>query len=138
MAVSKKVVEQTKAAAPKAEVKKTAVKAQPVKETVKKEEPIKKEAAKKAPAKEKAATPAKKAPAKKTAAKKAELKSVLNVQFEGKSYSQEDLIQIAKDVWKYDLNQKDADLKSVELYVKPEESMVYYVMNEEFTGSFYI
>lgn len=131
MAVSKKVVAEAKAVAPKAEVKKTAeVKAEPVKETVKKEEPVKKEPVKK--------EAAKKAPAKKTTTKKAEMKSVLNVQFDGKSYSQEDLMQIAKDVWTYDLNQKAADLKSVELYVKPEESMAYYVMNGEFTGSFYI
>ena len=70
--------------------------------------------------------------------KKAELKSAVYVQFAGKSYAQEDLIKIAKDVWKYDLKQKAGDLTSVELYVKPEESMVYYVMNKEFTGSFYI
>ena len=81
---------------------------------------------------------AKKAPAKKPAAKKAELKSEISVQFGGKSYSQEDLLKIAKDVWKYDLKQKAADLTSVELYVKPEENMVYYVMNKETTGSFYI
>lgn len=80
---------------------------------------------------------AKKAPAKKPA-KKAELKSAVYVQFAGKSYAQEDLLKIAKDVWKYDLKQKAGDLTSVELYVKPEESMAYYVMNKEFTGSFYI
>ena len=99
-----------------------------------------------APAKEevkKAAAPAKKAApakaeAKKPVAKKTELKSEISVQFGGKSYSQEELLKIAKDVWKYDLKQKAADLTSVELYVKPEENMVYYVMNKEITGSFYI
>lgn len=60
------------------------------------------------------------------------------MQFGGKSYSQDDLIKIARDVWKYDLKQKVGSLESVELYVKPEENMVYYVMNKEFTGSFYI
>ena len=73
-----------------------------------------------------------------TKEKKAELKSEISVQFGGKSYSQEDLLKIAKDVWKYDLKQKAADLTSIELYVKPEENMVYYVMNKETTGSFYI
>jgi len=80
----------------------------------------------------------KKAPAKKTTAKKAELKSSLCVQFDNKSYSQDDLVKIAKDVWKYDLKQKVGDLTSVELYVKPEESLVYYVMNDAYTGSFSI
>jgi len=95
---------------------------------------------KKAPAKKatEKKEPAKKETAKKTTAKKAELKSSLNVQFDGKSYSEEDLMKIAKDVWEYDLKQKADDLNSVELYVKPEESLVYYVMNGEFTGSFSI
>ena len=114
--------------AEKAPVAKTEVKA-PVKAEVKKPA-AKKETAKK--------ETAKKAPAKKPAAKKAELKSEISVQFGGKSYSQDDLLKIAKDVWKYDLKQKAADLTSVELYVKPEENMVYYVMNKEITGSFYI
>ena len=112
---------------------------------VKTEEPAKKETVKKAPVKKEAVKKeavkketVKKAPVKKAAAKKAELKSVLHIQFSGKSYAQEDLIKIAKDVWKYDLKQKAADLTSVELYVKPEESVVYYVMNKEFTGSFAI
>lgn len=82
--------------------------------------------------------PVKKEPVKKEPAKKAELKSSICVQFGGKSYSQDDLIKIARDVWKYDLKQKVGSLESVELYVKPEENMVYYVMNKEFTGSFYI
>lgn len=89
-----------------------------------------------APAAEKK-TPAKKAPAKKVAAKK-EMKTEIAVQFAGKSYTQDDLVKIAKDVWKYDLKMKAADLVSVELYVKPEESMVYYVFNGTECGSFAI
>ena len=156
MAIVKKTVAPVAAAkveAPKAEVKKAApttpvktetktaakeaekapVAKAEVKAPVKAE--VKKPAAKKETAKKETA---KKAPAKKPAAKKAELKSEISVQFGGKSYSQEDLLKIAKDVWKYDLKQKAADLTSVELYVKPEENMVYYVMNKEITGSFYI
>ena len=156
MAVVKKTVAPVAAAkveAPKAEVKKaapttpvktetkTAVKEAEKAPVAKAEEKapvkaeVKKPAAKKETAKKETA---KKAPAKKPAAKKAELKSEISVQFGGKSYSQEDLLKIAKDVWKYDLKQKAADLTSVELYVKPEENMVYYVMNKEITGSFYI
>lgn len=75
---------------------------------------------------------------KKDTAKKTELKTQLYVQFAGKSYSQEDLVKIAKDVWKYDLKKKVRDFKDVELYVKPEENQVYYVINKEVTGSFYI
>lgn len=91
---------------------------------------------------EKAAEPAKKPgrkpAAKKSTAKKADLKSSVCVQFAGKSYSQEDLVKMARDVWKYDLKQKLGDLVSVELYVKTEENTVYYVMNKDFTGNFNI
>lgn len=86
----------------------------------------------------KAAAPAKKVIEKKAPAKKAEVKAVVNLQFDGKSYTNDDLIKIAKDVWKYDLGNKPADFKSVELYVKPEDSRAYYVINGEITGSFAI
>lgn len=119
-----------KAAAPKTEAKKAA----PKKAEAKKEAPAK-AAAPKAEAKK--AAP-KKAAATKTATKKAEAKAVINLQFAGKSFTNEELIQSCKDIWKYDMQGKDADLKSIELYVKPEESMAYYVFNGEITGSFFL
>lgn len=136
MATVKKTNKPVAVAVPaaKAEVK-AEVKAAP---EVKKEEPVVKEAVKKEPVKKAAAKTEAKAPVKKTPVKKAELKSELHVQFAGKSYTEEELVQIAKDVWKYDLKQKVSDLTSLELYVKPEEQTAYYVMNKEFTGSFTI
>ena len=119
-------------AAPKAE-EKEAPKAAVKKETAPKAAAAKKEAAPKAAAKKETA---KKAPAKKTTVKKGDQKTILHVQFSGKSYAQEDLVKIAQDVWKYDLKQKVRELSSIELYVKPEENKVYYVMNQNFTGSF--
>ena len=127
-----------KAAVAKVEEKK--VEATPVKveapakkEVAKKAAPAKKEAVKKAaPAKKEAAK--KEAPAKKAAAKK----EAIYVQFAGKSYSNEELLKIAKDVWVYDMGQKAADMKSVEIYVKPEESMAYFVVNGTENGSFMI
>lgn len=108
-----------------------------VKETVKKETkaPAKKAVAKKAPAKKAAKTEEKPA-AKKTAKKAA--KRVINLQFAGKSYSVEDLEKIAEDVWKYDLHKENEGYESLELYVKPEESIAYYVFNGEISGSFFI
>ena len=77
---------------------------------------------------------AKKAAPKATAKKAVE--SVLHIQYAGRSYSQEDLLKIARDVWKYDLKRKVGELDSVEMYVKPEENKVYYVMNGEVSGCF--
>ena len=74
----------------------------------------------------------KKAPAKKAAVKKEEV----TVEFAGKAYTTEQLVQIAKDVWKYDLGRKATEFKTVKIYVKPEENQAYYVVNGEVTGSF--
>ena len=114
------------------------------KETAKKETAVKAEAAvetaaaETAPAAKAAEAKPAKAPAKRAAKKSAEVKGNVTVQFSGKSYSTEELVKIAKDVWKYDLGKDEADFKSVELYVKPEESSVYYVVNGDVTGSFNI
>ena len=126
----------------------TEVKTRPVKEEVTKEtakEETKKATEEKAaPAKAakttKTTKTAKAAPAKRgrKPGSKTELKVSMNVQFGGKSYTTDDLVKIAKDVWKYDLKQKVADFKSVELYVKPEDGMAYYVINGKEAGSFYI
>lgn len=141
-----------------AEVKKTAVAKPAAKAVAAKAAEVKKEevkteaaAAKEAPkaAKKPAAkkTTTKKAAAKKTTAKtttaktagrKAAAKASVNIQFSGKSYTPEDWVKSAKDVWEYDLNRKPEDFKSVELYVKTEESKVYYVINGEVEGNFNI
>lgn len=124
----------TTTAAPAAESKNEETK-KPAKKTT-----TRKTTAKKAPAKKTAAekkTTAKKETVKKEAAPKKEaVKATFHLQFAGKSYTTEDLVKIAKDVWKYDLNQKAGDFKTVELYVKPEENVVYYVINGDVTGNF--
>lgn len=142
-----KVVAKVPAEEKKVEVKAAEVKAPEVKADVKKEA-VKKDTVKKTPAAKKA--PAKKAPAAKKetvkketvkkapAAKKPVVKEEVNFQFSGKSYTSEDLIRITRDVWKYDLNGKEEDVKSIELYVKPEENTAYYVINGDVTGSFFI
>lgn len=118
-----------------------AAKAEPVAET---KAEVKKTAAKKPGRKPGAKKPGrkpaaeKKETAKTTTTRKAAVKETVHVQFSGKTYSTEELVKIAKDVWKYDLKKKVGDFKSVELYVKPEESIVYYVINGEERGHFAI
>ena len=87
----------------------------------------KKTAAKKTTAKK--TTAKKTTAAKKTAAKKAEIKTEMYLQFAGKEYSQEEILQKVKDIWTYDLHQNVDDIKDVQLYLKPEESAAYYVVN---------
>ena len=140
--MAKAVKKTTKAATPAVETKveavvevKEEVKETPVVEVKEeaKKAPAKKAATKKAAVKEEVKEEAKKAPAKKAA-----LKANVTLQFAEKSYTEESLVTIAKDVWKFDLNQKATDLKSVELYVKPEEGLCYYVFNGDITGNFVI
>lgn len=117
-----------------AEDKKVAATAKPVEKAtakpVAKAAPVKKEAAAKKET-------VKKEVVKKPAAKVA-VKELVKVEFAGKSYTNEDFVKIAKDVWVYDLQKEASQMKSLELYVKPEEALVYYVVNGEITGSFAI
>ena len=126
-----------------AEDKKVAATAKPVEKAaakpVAKAAPVKKEAAKKETVKKEVVKKetAKKEVVKKPAAKVA-VKELVKVEFAGKSYTNEDFVKIAKDVWVYDLQKEASQMKSLELYVKPEEALVYYVVNGEITGSFAI
>lgn len=147
-----KVVAKAAPAAKAAEEKKPEVKAAaPVKEVEAKKAEVKKAApaakaekkapAKKAPAKKaevKKATPAAKAEKKAHVKKAAEVEETVNFQFSGKSYTPDDLMKIFRDVWKYDMNGREEDIRNVELYVKPEENTTYFVVNGSITGSFFI
>ena len=65
-------------------------------------------------------------------------KEIINIQFDGKSYSDAELVKIAKDVWVYDMGRKTTEFKAVEIYVKPEESKAYFVVNGTENGEFAI
>ena len=111
------------------------VQAEEVKETVKKA--AKKVAAKAEDTAEKAVKTVKKAAAKKTATKttkKADLKTEFFLQFSGKEYTEKEILKKVKDVWTKDLKNKVGDMKDVKIYLKPEESAAYYVVNGDTTG----
>jgi len=63
------------------------------------------------------------------------LKTDFFVEFAGKSMDYNTLLTRIKEIWKTDGNMVK-DLKSVEIYFKPEENMCYYVINEDQKGSF--
>ena len=100
--VSNSVVTEVKAAEVKAETKTEAPKAEePKKET-------------------------KKAPAKRAAAK--DIKTSVVVQFAGKEVTEKELIAAVKMAYTKKGN-KVGDIKTIEIYVKPEENAAYYVVN---------
>ena len=66
------------------------------------------------------------------------MKSTFNVEFGANKIESKEVIAAAKKIWT-DVdgqNRKLKDLAQLDLYVKPEENAVYYVFNEEETGSF--
>ncbi len=65
------------------------------------------------------------------------MKSTFYVEYYGKQVEEAALIKTAKEVWK-NSGKKATDLKSLNLYVKPEENTVYYVFNDDESGSFAI
>ena len=66
------------------------------------------------------------------------MKSTYNVEFAGNQIESKEVIARAKKVWvdAGNKNRKVKDLKTMDLYLKPEENAVYYVFNEEESGSF--
>lgn len=90
-----------------------------------------KTAEKKAPAKKAAV---KKPAAKKAPAKKAEVKTEIFLQFAGKEYTEKEIFQKVKEIWTKVLKNKVGDMKDVKIYLKPEESAAYYVVNGDTTG----
>ncbi len=106
-------------------------KAEATKTEVKAEKPAKAEPAKK--------TAAKKEPAKKTAAKKtvkAEKPAVtqnIYVQFAGNEFLTSDLVAKVTENW-VALGHRASSIKSLDLYVKPEDMAAYYVINGKESG----
>ena len=123
--VAKEVVKETAAAeeAPAKAAKTTRTTAK--KTTTKKAAAPKKPAAVKKPAE-------KKAPAK-AAKKEAEQEMIL--QFGGREIKEKDLYERIQQIWIEGYGKKAEELKSLKVYVKPEEFTAYYVINDDVTGS---
>lgn len=73
--------------------------------------------------------------AKKTTTKKTAVKETIYLQYLGKEIDKDDLMKKVKEVWTKELKNKVGDMKSVTLYLKPEENRAYFVINGEVTGS---
>lgn len=133
------------ATAPKTEAKKE-VKAETKKAPAKKATAAKKPAAKKAPAKK--AAPAKKPAAKKTTtakkpaakkaapAKAAALKANLVLQYADKHVTYDTLVQNALNKYQFDMGGDVNAVKSINLYVKPQDNKVYFVVNDKIASDY--
>jgi len=57
------------------------------------------------------------------------------VEVQGTQVDTDRFLEVLKDMWKNEGN-KVKDMKSVQMYYKPDEGNVYYVINGEVTGNF--
>lgn len=124
---------ETKTAAP---VKAEAAKTEPAKAEVSvKTEPVKAEPAKKTTAKKETAP--KKAAAKKTPVKKAnETVTNLYIQYAGKEFTHEEIINMCKEAAAALMGKKRvSSVQSIDIYCKPEEHVAYFVANGDVKGS---
>ena len=97
------------------------------------EAPAKKAAAKK-PATKKATT------AKKTTAKKeaAVINATYVLQFSGKEVVASDILETVKKVWVDKFQGRLEEIKTIEIYFKPEEHRAYFVVNGLSNGDYFV
>jgi len=121
-ATAKKVAEEVKEIKVSAAEEKVAVETAPVAEPV-----VKEKKATKKPAAKKASTA-------KTETKTAPKKDEVFVQFAGEEFVVEEVMEKAKAAYVAEGHRISA-IKSVRLYIKPEERKAYYVINDKAAGS---
>lgn len=98
------------------------------------EAPAKKAAAKK-PATKKTTTTAKKTTAKKEAAV---INATYVLQFSGKEVVASDILETVKKVWVDKFQGKLEEIKTIEIYIKPEEHRAYFVVNGLSNGDYFV
>lgn len=73
--------------------------------------------------------------AKKEPVKKPVLKETVYLQYAGKEISSQEIQKEVKEYWTKTLKNKVGDIKSLTIYLKPEENAAYFVINDDVTGS---
>lgn len=61
------------------------------------------------------------------------MKQTITIQYGEKEISQEQIVEKIKELWVSEGN-KIGQLKTLEVYVKPEDNACYYVINDEIQG----
>lgn len=125
----------TKATKTEAETKATVASTTEAKATTKK--------ATEAKATTKKATTTKKAATKTTTTKKTSKKAVepqvsYLLQFSGKEVNTANIYETVKTVWVERFQGKLEDIKTIEIYLKPEEHKAYFVVNGESNGDYFV
>ncbi len=128
--VAESAVKTTETAAETAAQSAKEAKAKVEEKVAKRAEEVKEEAIKA----EKKAVAAVKEAVKKAPAKKTAVKETVYLQYLGKEIDKDALMAQVKDIWTKEMKKKVSDMKSVVLYLKPEDNAAYYVINDEVSG----
>lgn len=92
-----------------------------------------------APKKATTTTAAKKTTTKKTTKKAAaSIETKVAVQFSNREIFTDELLEQVKTVWVDKFEGKLEDIKTIELYIKPEERKAYFVVNGLANGNYFI
>lgn len=75
---------------------------------------------------------------KRTTKKAATVNPTYILQFSGKEFNTADIYENVKNSWIEQSQGKAEDIKSVEIYLKPEEHRVYYVVNGESNENYFL
>lgn len=62
------------------------------------------------------------------------MKSSFQIQFAGKEYVEKEIIAQIKEYWA-ESGHKIKDIQTLDVYCKPEEQMIYYVINQTEKGT---
>ena len=65
---------------------------------------------------------------------KKEAKTSFYLQYMGKEISTEEITKKVHEVWTKEYVKRLEEIKTLNVYLKPEEAAAYYVINEETTG----
>ena len=80
-------------------------------------------------------TTTRKTTAKKTTARKAaKISTEVYVQWLGKEVEAQNIIDSINKIWTEEMDKKEADLKDLKIYIKPEDNGAHYVINGDITG----
>ena len=67
-----------------------------------------------------------------------EVSAEVYVQYLGREILAKDILNNIKKIWTDDMGKKEKNLKDIKIYIKPEESKAYYVINGDVSGSVWL
>ncbi len=73
---------------------------------------------------------------KKNAAESSTMKTTAVLQYGEKSVPYESFVKTVQDLWVDRYQKKPDEMKGLDLYIKPEENKVYFVINNDICGDF--